>query len=51
LSLDVAHQEKMKALNELVKLQKESERREKIILVVSILGLVVSVGALVITFR
>ena len=36
--------DKLKALDELVKLQKESDRREKIILVVSIIALVVSLA-------
>ena len=50
MSLDIDHKEKMKALNELIKLQKESDRREKIILMVSVVGLVISVFSLVIRF-
>ena len=50
MSMNKDHREKMKALDELVKLQKESDRREKIILVVSIIALMVSVFSLAIRF-
>lgn len=43
MSTDIDHRQKMKALNELIRLQKESKRRDIIVLVASIvINLVVS---------
>ena len=36
MSLDINHTEKMKALNELIKIQKENKRRDVTVLIVSV---------------
>lgn len=44
MSTDLAHKQKMKALNELIELQKEGKRRDMAVLVVSIVvNLVISI--------
>lgn len=47
-SLDIADREKMEALNELIKMEKENKRRDILVLVVSII--VNTVIALVVRF-
>ena len=50
LSMNKEHKEEIKALDKLVRLQRESESREKIILIISVVSLLFGFFNLIIRF-